>query len=275
MKEKILDNIGCQELKEMVERNEISLLELDSDTISHLMNYEIDMICYGKGDMDLIKQCTDILNSRDNSVISKDEFMDIIERTEAEHIIIVENKHCNRKVRTIFKRALLVAAIASALLFSSCCVLKFVPDICQYLAGIVRQPEGVENNVDEFTFYHNGDVKKYDSIEEMVAGEDLDIMYPTKWPEGVEVKSVIITNEINGNEVIQIFTSDTNTNINIELSGNPLDSSIKDVYVLHNIDFYIKQEVMYVANCYYNNNCYTITANTRDELILIIDNLKE
>jgi len=183
---KILDNLTGQEIKELINTKKILLDELDSDSLRKLMDHEVDLICYGEGDVDLISECSHLLCQKEKPIISKEEFSGVIERTKAEQVTIVEKKPVNRKARIIFKRSILVAVIASALFFSSCCVLKLIPDICQYIASIARQPEGTKENIDEFTFYNNGEVKKYATIEELVAAENLDIMYPTKWPEGIK-----------------------------------------------------------------------------------------
>ncbi len=275
MKEKSLDKLAYQEIKEIIERNEITLNEIDNDTLTKLMNYEIDMICLGEGDMDFISRCANILNNRENPILSKEEFTDIIEKTRNENVIIKTNEK-NITLRKALKRTLIIIAATFIILASTVGVAyAFNFDILRCISDIVRQPEGSKNTIDGYTFYHNEEIKRYDSIEEMMENEDFDIMCPTKWPDGIEVEWVLIGKEINGNDVIGIVTNDPDVNICIEFSDTFFSSSM-DEFVEHNgVRYYIQERGVHFGIAFYKNKRYYISAKTREDLLLIIENLKE
>ncbi len=276
MKSLNLDNYTNQELKEMIDKGVINLDEIDSDKLADLMNFEIDMICFGEGDTDFISRCAEILEQREGNQADKTDVMEIIQRTESENVIITK-KHplFTRKSRIVLKRVALAAVLVSILVCSSACMAVLGFDICRYIADIVRQPAQTQFSVDGFTFHCNDKVKKYDSIEELVKQENLDIMYPTKLPEGVKITNVRISKEINGNDVVQILTNDINVGINIELKHNLIESSVDEIIVVDGKDFFIYKSDIFFANCFYNNNYYTITANTKEDLMIVLENFKE
>ncbi len=275
----MLDDLNCREIKEMIDENKISLEQLDASTLRKLMDRETDMLCIGKGDIELICRCSDLLDKTDPVPMTDDEFMNIIEKSKKEHIVIADEnaKHHNvPKTRFIFKRVALTAAVILILMTSSFAVAgAFGFDICKYISEVVRAAVGTESNADGFTFYHNGEAKEYSSIEEMIKNENLDILYPTKFPDGVKIKSVQIIRLPNNNNLLQIFTSDADVNISIELEGKPLTSSTDDIIEHQGIKFFIEKEETFSASCFHKNNKYYILATTKDDLILIIENLKE
>ncbi len=275
----MLDNLTVQEIKEMIDENKMTLEQLDASALRELMDYETDMLCIGKGDVDLICRCSDLLDEIDPAPMTNDEFMSIIEKSKKEHIVI-DNKNAKHnhvpKTRFIFKRIALTAAVILVLMTSMVAVAgAFGFDICKYISEIVREAVGTESNVDGFTFYHNGEAKEYSSIEEMIKNENLDILYPTKWPDGVSIDNIRISTLPNSNDIIQIGTNDINSNIIIEMSCEPLNNSSEELFEYNGIKFYIKCGDMFSASCFYKNNKYYISATTKDDLILIIENLKE
>ena len=275
MYDKMLDNITCQEIKEMVINKEIQLDELDSRTLTRLMNYEIDMICFGEGDTELIKKCTDIVNNREEITLPKERFSEIIENTHKEYVVI-KNNTSKITLRKAIKRALIIVAATFVISAGTIGIAyAFDFDIIKYLVEIAKQPRGTAKDVDRFTFYNNSDARMYDSQEEMEAVENIHIMYPTKWPEGVTFQKIYISTHIDGKDIIDITTDNTTVGIMVVLSDEPFESSVDDIFVHEGIKFYIDKNQRYTAYCFHNNNIYYFSANTREDLILIIENLKE
>jgi len=275
VKEKSLDKLAYKEIKAIIEKNEITLNELDNDTLTQLMNYEIDMICIGEGDMDFISLCADILNERENPILSKEEFSDIIEKTRNENVIIKPNEK-NITLHKALKRTLIIIAATFIILSSTIGIAyAFNFDILRCISDIVRQPEGSKNTTNGYTFYHNEETQKYDSIEIMMENEDFDIMYPTKWPDGIEVECVLIGKEVNGNDTISIATNDPNVNICIEFSDTFYPSSMDEFVERNGIRFYFEDRGVHFGIAFHKNKRYYISAKTREDLLLIIENLKE
>ena len=284
MDKNLLDNMSGQELKEMINDELITLEDLDNTALEKILDFETDMLCFGTGDMTTIRRCSELLNKRnDSDVFNKDKIISIIDKVKREHVIIVDEEKTQeskakviRGKHIILRRIGLVAAITAVLMSVTVLVAAaFGVNILEYISKIVRQDEGSQLNVDGFTFYHNGEARQYSSIEEMIVEENLNIMYPTKWPEGIELDSVRIANGTNGNTIIQFYTNDVNTTVEIELAAPIFDSSSEDRYISNGVEYNLDVYGTFVASCHYRNSSYYICANSKKELITIIDNLKE
>ena len=274
-----LDNLTGQEIKEMINVGNIEIEQLGASALRKLMNYEVDMLCFGEGDLELIDKCSELLDEIDPVPMSSEEFMNIIRRNEKERITIIEDGASYNRVpqkRFVLKRIAIVAAAVVILIASTVSVAAaFGFDVFKYISQIVRAPEGTESNFEEFTFYKNNETKKYSSIEQLLEDEELDIMYPTKLPEGSIIKSIRINIESNEKETVQIVTNDIDTNIQIGLSSNQIITNRTETIEINGIKYYIQKGDLVSASCYLNNNTYYISAKTLDDVIFIIDNMKE
>ena len=286
MDKNLLDNMSGQELKEMINDEIITLEDLDNTALEKILDFETDMLCFGTGDMTTIRRCSELLNKRnDSDVLNKDKIISIIDRVKGEHVIIVEEEKTQESKAKVIKRGNitlrrigLIAAIVTVLMSVTVLVAAaFGVNILEYLGKIVRQNEGTQINVDEFTFYHNGEAKRYSSIEEMVAEEQLHIMYPSKLPEGILIDKVVINQDECGDDIIHISTNDDNICITMDTKTESNTDSYSGctIYQANGIEYYIFQDITFFAICYYNNVRYSIQANNYDDLIYIIDNVKE
>lgn len=287
MKNISLDNMSGQELKEMIDDEIIALEDLDNTALEKILDFETDMLCFGTGDMTIIRRCSLLLNKRnDVDSLNKDGVISIIDKAEKEHVIIVDEENTDkskatviRGKRVILRRIGLVAAVMAVLMSVTMLVAAaFGVDIIEYISKIVRQDEGEEINVDGFTFHNGGEVKQYSTIEEMVKSEGFNVLFPNKLPDGITVKTVILSKSVHGNDSIHITTNDVNTCVFIEINGNAPNGSHSDsvVYESNNTQYYIfRDDETFFASCYYNNCYYSIQAKSYNDLIFIIDNMKE
>ena len=283
MDKNLLDNMSGQELKEMINDEIITLEDLDNTALEKILDFETDMFCFGTGDMTTIRRCSELLNKRnDSDVLNKDKIISIIDKAKREHIIIVDEEKTQeskakviRGKHIILRRIGLVAAITAVLMSVTVLVAAaFGVNILEYISKIVRQDEGSQINVDDFTFYHNGGSKQYSTIEEMIEEENLNIMYPSKWPDGIELNRVQISNEVSG-VVIYFYTNDTDVGINVELEADEISLSNYEELIYNDIVYYIKERhgIVY-ASCYYNKSLYYISAHTKEDLTYIIENIR-
>ncbi len=275
----ILDNLTGQEIKEMINAEKIELEKLDASALRKLMDYEIDMICLGNGDEELVSQCALLLNELDSPEMTREELINIIDKTEEQYVTIVPQETVRHKVpqkRGINKRTALIAAVLAVSIIASALVsCGVIFDFFEYLAEIARAPVGTQITVDGITFYNNGESRKYSSIEEVMEQENLDIMYPTKWPKGVELESVRIVQGTLGNNTILFCTNDTNINMEIELNSTVPNCESETIYKYKEITFYIEERTVPTATGFYNGNTYYISAKTKEDLIVIIESMKE
>lgn len=286
MDKNLLDNMSGQELKEMIVDEVIALEDLDNTALQKIMNFEIDMLCFGTGDMMTIHRCSELLNERnDSDVLNKDKIISIIDKVKREHVIIVDEEKTHeskakviRGKHIILRRIGLVAAIMAVLMSLTVLVAAaFGVNIFEYISKIVRQDEGYQIVVDDFTFHNGGEIKTYSTISEMVKSENLDIMYPSKFPENVNIHSVIVNESEHGNKQIQIITNDMNVRVYIEQNIQKTEETFdgNNIYEFKGKTYYVFEENSSFALCYYNSCYYTIQANSYDDLILIINNMKE
>ena len=111
-----LNKYTVREIKAMLASEQIVLQDLDTVTLEKLMDHETDMLCFGKGDVDLISECADILCQREKDIMSHDEFTAVVDKSLAENVTIATK---NRKVKKFsLKRALIIAATVATLLIS-------------------------------------------------------------------------------------------------------------------------------------------------------------
>lgn len=286
MDKNLLDNMSGQELKEMIDDEIIALEELDNTALEKLLDFETDMLCVDTGDMTTIRRCSELLNRRnDSEILNKDRVISIIDKAASERVIIVdEDKTHESKAKVIrgkhitLRRIGLVAAIVAVLMSVTVLVAAaFGVNILEYISKIVRQDEGAEINVEQFTFHNGGEIETYSTIGEMVESESLDIMYPTKFPKNINIHSVIVNESEHGNKQIQIITNDNNVRVFVEQNVQKTEETFdgNNIYEFKGKTYYIFEENGSFALCYYKNCYYTIQANSYDDLILIINNMKE
>lgn len=274
-----LDNLTGQEIKEMINVGNIAIEQLGASALRKLMNHEIDMICFGEGDLELIDKCSDMLDELDPAPMSNEAFMNIIRRNEKERITVIEDgssyKHVSKK-RFVLKRIAIVAAAVVILIASTVSVAAaFGVNIFEYINEIVRQPKGTQIDIDGFTFYSSGDVKKYSSIEQLIDDEDLDIMYPTKWPEGISIKDVSVMQTSGAGKTVYILTSEENVGVRVDLSGIGVPNAQTENIQVNGLTYYIQRGNFVSISCFNNNKIYYIKAKTLDDAILIAENMKE
>ncbi len=283
MGKNILDNMSGQELKEMIDNEIITLDELDDAALEKILGYETKMICHGSGDMKTICRCSEILNIRNGyDEAEKEKFISTIDKFFEEHVTIIDSDEPKTKAiknrKPILRRIGLVAAIMAILMSVTVLVAAaFGVNIFEYISKIVRQEEGSQINVEQFTFHNGGETKKYSTIEEMVKSEGFNVLFPNKLPEGITVKTVTLNESVQGNDYIHITTNDANTCIVIELTKESSDNPYSDC-ITYDIDgktYYIFQEETFFAICFYNNARYSIQTENYNDLIYIIDNMKE
>ena len=287
MDKKSLDNMSGQELKEMIDNEIITLEELDNTALEKILDFETDMLCVDTGDMTTIRRCSELLNKRnDVDSSNKGGIVSIIDKAASERVIIVdEDKTHESKAKVIrgkhiiLRRIGLVAAIMAVLMSLTVLVAAaFGVNIFEYISNIVRQDEGSQINVDNFTFYNGGEATYYTSIEDIVKEQGCCIMYPTKLPENVTIEKITMYVTPRGNDEICIITNNDKIKISIEKNATNEDiwGNHDSFYEANGTKYYIFQsDDVYFASCYYKKNYYSIQAESYDNLILIIDNLKE
>ena len=276
-----LDNFTGQEIKEMINAQEITIDELNTSALQKLMDYEIDLLAVDEGDVELVCKCSDLLSELDPCPITTEHIMNIVRRNEEEYLTIVDDTSYDDvpKRRFIFKRIAVVAAAILLIMTTAVGVASaFGVNIIEEINKIIRQEDGARTDIDGFTFYNGVEAKYYSSIEEIIEEKNWDIMYPTMFPENIKIDKIRLDKGSRDNDTIRIFTNSESIRILIEKNA-PKENIWEEhdsFYEVNGLKYHIFQENdVYFASCFYKANYYSIQANNYDDLILIIDNLKE
>lgn len=274
-----LDNLTCQEIKEMIYDNRIQLVSLETSILQRLMDHEINLLCEGHGDEELIEKCAGIICERNIPMMSHDKFISIIDTLQKEN-----TEQPTRVVsvkRFSLRRALLIAAMISTIVVCGTMVASaFGFNLLEYIVEIAGQPDGTEIEADGLTFYKGGQTKKYTTLKEAVEKENLNIMYPEAFPNGIGVETIMVADSDIGDKNIQILTKDKEIIIVVDTKVAPKDNAYDDgeIYKIGNIVYKLFEngtENKYNAYCNFNNCDYIIATKNYEDLIFMIDNMKE
>ena len=272
-RKKELDNMTGQELKEMITNQKIKLEDFDIEKLNRLFEYESTVICNNEGDSELLLRCADLLAEKEGFAEEHDkQFQEMLQM--AMHNVPVTAR---RRKRYGFKKALLIAAAVALLVGSlSVVAVAFGRDIFAYFREIITRPAGATMEKEAVTLTHNGEAKEYSSMEELVRTERLEILYPAVLPESISVTEVRLLTEADGKETVEIQTTDEQTRIYVHLemnnAGEPRDDSER--LVVNGEEFYVRAETCSAVS-YISGNFYSIQASNYEDLMKILNNLKE
>lgn len=278
MSEYILDNLKGQEIKELMVNGKITLKDLDTTALNKLLDYETDMLCLDEGDMDLIHACASRLDELNGPAMSDEEFLAVIKKAEEDYVSGNRNALPAKPVKRRFiSKKIWIVAAAIALLAAMVTVTAsaFGFNVFEYFKEVIGLPAGGKIDKDTITLVNNGNVEEYDSIEELLLTEKIDILYPSMLPDGIKIKSVSISVGQNGRDIIEFIANDSSTYISVDT--NIIDDAINDyseMLTINGCAYYIFENEKF-AVCYYNDCYYYISSDTYENLIIIIENMRE
>lgn len=274
MIKKALDNLTSQEIKEMIARKRIKPEDLSISALNCLFEYESEAVCRGESDGALLCQCADILAQKEGFAETHDKSfaarLDDIMPSGS-----VELPRVRKPLR--LKKALLVAVVTALLVCSASIVVAALGfDVFVCFKDLVFSPAGSKIEGNGITLIHRGESTFYPSIEDLIIAEQLDIMYPSKLPDGVSITEVRMMPREDGKETIEIKTTDKNVLIYIDLSIESTSDTFADCekIEINNTNYYIHKEYLFAAACY-NGNYYYIQANNYENILWIINHMEE
>ena len=227
-------------------------------------------------DMELIAECDAYLAELLADIEISDEQM-------TANIAKIKEKACHTKApetrprRMPRPRRLVAAILAAALLIGgTLTAYAFVPAFRDMIRSVLKLGCGETIDENGITYVYNGERKKYNSIEDWVVSENLDILYPHELPDGLTVKNIFVAGE---GETLTYNISFTDG-----ISGIAIMHKAEDVSALHKeseifvtpqgvISYVLIRESIIVSTTVHNDWTYYITTNTMDDLKIILDNL--
>lgn len=195
---------------------------------------------------------------------------ELLERAKSNPTATAVPKQARRKMR-------MAALVAAALiLVCSISVCAFNPDVQEWLFKVIKMPVGTRIESNGVTYVYCGKPIYYSSIIELVEKEGLDILYPSKLPDGATIKE-ISSSTVDSNTIDVVFNSiDYGYVIHVGEQMNFADWEFYDEYHHDNISFYIRHDNIIGYSAHFNDdlNYYSVVAPDYDSLLLILNNLK-
>lgn len=278
MSEYILDNLKGQEIKELMVNGKITLKDLDTTALNKLLDYETDMLCLDEGDMDLIHACASRLDELNGPAMSDEEFLAAIKKAEEEYVSSNTNALPVKPVKRRFiSKKIWIVAVAIALFAAMATVTAsaFGVNVFEFFREVMGLPAGEKIDKDTITLVNNGKIKEFSSIEELLLTEKIDILYPSVLPDGIRIENVHISEGTNGGIIVEFILNDLSTCVLVET--NLKDNAINDYsekLTINSCTYYIFESENF-AVCYYNDCYYYISSDSYENLILIINNMRE
>jgi len=190
-----------------------------------------------------------------------------------------------RSTKVKSHKILLIAAIISILIaifaVSSIAFDWNIFDELKNRFGTVADvPINQELDANGITVVSRGDFFTYDSLEEALKSQHINILYPIKLPDDTTLEKLMLYQIDSINEIIFVF-SNTNLSFSVSIQQSVPEWVLVDateIMIIENLDCYIidMNDVNVVQMFFeYKDNLYEINYTNKQELIEIIENLKE
>ncbi len=272
MSNNIYHTLSGAQIKKLLTENKLSLQELDTAALQKLFDYEIAMLCTDESDMEMLNACTARLDELNGPLISKEEFLNSF------------NSHAPAKkpARCLcFKKAWLVAAMI-AIITAAVTVTATAVDISsfEFFREIIGMGPGGTINRGGVTLEYIDVKEEYDTVEEALQSKNVEILYPSVFPEGITLNCIEFSSTASAEEIINFTTNDTAINIYVERNADlEAFDSYKEEFKIEDCTFYIFDDTVtspaYYAVCFYGDYYYCITANSYEDIIMILSGLKK
>ena len=188
-------------------------------------------------------------------------------------LIKTANKEKKRKRSTRF-----AAGIAVAVVFVTgitACTIN--PRLANWFSKIVRLPFGTIEEQQSVTYIHQNATEEYNDIESLLRTKNLNVYYPTIFPEGIKVKHVEAM-DYDGSRIIAFrFSSDSfhysvQLDYTISTGNNEIVSEINSNGFCFDV---FEKDDHYISYAVLDGNTYIIQAESLDDLILVIGGLRK
>lgn len=281
-----LDNLKGQEIKELIVNGKIILEDLDASALEKLFDYETDMLCIDEGDVELINACAERMDELNGPLMTEEHFWAVINKVDAEMVsdkkdtapvdALVTAPARVVKKRIIWKKVWLVAAIVALLISAATMTASaFGFNVFEYFREVIGLSAGEKVDKGTVTLINNGISKEYNSIEELLLNENINVLYPYVLPDGITIKKVDVSKGQNNGEYIQILTNDSSTLITIDtnVDGDVIKGYTEELTV-GDYTYYIFKDELFGVN-YHHGYYYYVSSDSYENLILIISNMRE
>ena len=191
----------------------------------------------------------------------------------------------SRSTKVKSRKILLIAAIISILIaiFAVSSIAfdwNIFDELKERFGTIFNIPANQEMEMSGVTVVSHGKSIYYNNLESALNAEDVYVLYPTNLPENIELKEVVIYREYDYEKITFVFNN-TNLIYSVILNQVILDDikfiSSETIEVNEFVCYVTEKTDVKVVQVYfeYKGNVYETSYSDKQELIEIIDNLKE
>lgn len=255
----------------------------DKEALHKYLNRMIDSeLDNPEPDMDFISECNAFLDEIEKGEcepdlrIRHDEIKKLYESYRAMH---GEKSEKNRTDRMSWSKISIAACI--------CLFILIVPITAGAMNGltpiellenigskIFSWDSGKKVEIDSMTFIRNGEATEYDSIEDCLNQEQLDIYYPTWLPEGTVIESAVMLMTEKGESVLFEFNDPT---ISLVINLYQLEYSLSE-YTIMEINtqtaYYMELDNEYSGILTIDEYQYSVTAPDMDTVVNMLQGLE-
>lgn len=285
---KNIDKSDCRTVKELIINEKISIDLLNEYELEKLIDYETENVINSKTepDMSFLNACYEALGKYKDykNIISEEDVNEIAGNAYQQYLSAQISNAKPKKRNRIFTKVAISFASVCLVLLSSFSVMALAMGgysqawnyISTHVHEILHMDEK-KKTVDGIEIIKSDYTQKYETIEELLREENLDILYPSALPNGYQMEKIVLKNSDDKSEYIFLFnTSNINFYVTKYFSIDIGKLEYLEIYKVCDADFYITQlpDNVFQAIAHVNEMEYTIICSNYDELVLILSNMK-
>ena len=234
-------------------------------------------------DSDLVTECVDFLMELEGKErLTKAEIEERVSKIPFKGKVTAINSYAKKKIRA--KRIAIIAAVLAVLLaICSIVAISFtnsednlINRFANYIGEIMNG--GDHENFDNIELIKPNESKTFSSVEELVRNEKISLLFPTWLPGESKITKCCYYSEESIGEYYLLCCDDSTYSIFIDI-----DKSVSKEISTNNLPKIVGKHSVYIINdgisiqgmFEYNGNRYSVISDTEENLLKIIENLKE
>ena len=146
---------------------------------------------------------------------------------------------------------------------------------------VAETPVDQEIDVNGISVYMRGESQKYKTVEEAINALNLDVLYPSELPDNISLEKIVLSDFESKEKLVFSFSDEKFTYAILfddKLPEDVLADKNVEIIKVNKLDCYVIYKTdMNMVQFYfaYNGALYKTTYNNKQDLIEVIDNLKE
>lgn len=238
---------------------------------------------YKEMDSDLVTECVNFLMELEGKErLTKEEITQKVDEIPFKGKIISADLHTQKKIRT--KRVIIIAAVLAILLtvFSILAISftnvedRLINRFANYFGEEAKPGEKME--FENIELIKPNDTKTYSSAQELVRDENIAVLFPTWLPDNGRITECLYVEEDIREKYYVFCSKDPECSISVYLDKK-LSEKTKTSNPIKNVDnhtvYLIKRDEYVQGNFEHNGYYYSVSAHTEEDVLKIIENLKE